>query len=95
MSATALQADIVLPAAMQYERPNLQYAITHSFHVGFSERAVEPAGEARTEWEIFRALAEKVEEQAAEAGVDEFLDGRRQERRLSGARRCVHAERRL
>ncbi len=84
MSATALQADIVLPAAMQYERPNLQYAITHSFHVGFSERAVEPAGEARTEWEIFRALAEKVEEQAAEAGVDEFLDGRRQERRLSG-----------
>ena len=82
MSATALQADIVLPAAMQYERPNLQYAITHSFRVGFSDRAVAPQGEARTEWEIFRELSRKVEERATLAGVTEYLDGRRQPRRL-------------
>jgi len=84
MSATALQADIVLPAAMQYERPNLQYAITHSFHIGFSDRAVEPAGESRTEWQIFKALSAKVQERAIEAGVVEYLDGRRQQRRLDG-----------
>jgi len=84
MSATALQADIVLPAAMQYERTNIQYAITHSFHVGFSEPAVPPAGEARTEWHIFRDLAKKVEEKAEEMGVDEYLDGRRQQRTLEG-----------
>ncbi|MCC6383038.1 MAG: molybdopterin-dependent oxidoreductase [Dehalococcoidia bacterium] len=82
MSATALQADIVLPAAMQYERPNLQYAITHTFHVGFSDRAVPPRGEARTEWEIFRDLSRKVQERAVEEGVTEYLDGRRQTRRL-------------
>ncbi|HNO64891.1 MAG TPA: molybdopterin-dependent oxidoreductase [Tepidiformaceae bacterium] len=82
MSATALQADILLPAAMQYERPNLQYAITHSFHVGFSEQARPPRGEARTEWQIFRALSEKVQERCAEHGVTEYLDGRRQPRRL-------------
>ncbi|MBA4180220.1 MAG: hypothetical protein C0506_06475 [Anaerolinea sp.] len=82
MSATALQADILLPAAMQYERPNLQYAITHSFHVGFSEQARLPAGEARTEWQIFKALSAKVQERAPEMGVNTYLDGRRQQRRL-------------
>ncbi|MEP7216593.1 MAG: molybdopterin-dependent oxidoreductase [Anaerolineaceae bacterium] len=82
MSATALQADILLPAAMQYERLNLQYAITHSFHVGFSEQARPPAGEARTEWEIFKALSAKVQERAPEMGVNTYLDGRRQPRRL-------------
>ncbi|MCK9518474.1 MAG: molybdopterin-dependent oxidoreductase [Dehalococcoidia bacterium] len=82
MSATALQADIVLPAAMQYERPNLQYAITHSFSVGFSDRAVPPQGEARTEWQIFTALAEKLQERAIEQDFVEYLDGRRQPRRL-------------
>ena len=82
MSATALQADIVLPAAMQYERINLQYAITHSFRVGFSDQAVKPQGEARSEWQIFRALSEKMQERAAAQGVNEYLDGRRQPRRL-------------
>lgn len=82
MSATALWADIVLPAAMQYERPNLQYAITHTFRVGFSDKAVEPAGEAKTEWEIFKALSRKVQERAIEQGITEFKDGRRQVRRL-------------
>ncbi|HEX6032674.1 MAG TPA: molybdopterin dinucleotide binding domain-containing protein, partial [Tepidiformaceae bacterium] len=82
MSATALQADILLPAAMQYERPNLQYAITHSFHLGFSERATPPRGEAKTEWEIFKALSRTVQERAVDQGVTEYLDGRRQPRRL-------------
>lgn len=82
MSATALQADILLPAAMQYERPNLQYAITHSFHVGFSEAARPPRGEARTEWQIFQALSRKVQERAPGHGLAEYLDGRRQPRRL-------------
>ncbi len=84
MSATALQADIVLPAAMQYERPNLQYAITHSFSVGFSDKAVEPPGEAKTEWEIFKALSKVLQERAVAQGVVEYQDGRRQPRRLDG-----------
>ena len=84
MSATVLQADIVLPAAMQYERPNLQYAITHTFSVGFSDKAVEPQGEAKTEWEIFKALSKVLQERAVAQGIVEYLDGRRQARRLDG-----------
>lgn len=84
MSATALQADIVLPAAMQYERPNLQYAITHSFSIGFSDRAVPPRGEAKTEWQIFSMLAEKVEAAAAEMDCEEYQDGRKQPRTFKG-----------
>tara|TARA_B100001964_G_scaffold239801_1_gene308180 strand:+ start:2360 stop:5137 length:2778 start_codon:yes stop_codon:yes gene_type:complete len=84
MSSTALQADIVLPAAMQYERTNLQYAITHSFNLGFSDKAVEPQGEAKTEWEIFYLLSQKVAEVAEEEDCEEYLDGRRQPRSLAG-----------
>ena len=84
MSSTALQADIVLPAAMQYERPNIQYAITHSFSLGFSDKAVEPQGEAKTEWEIFRLLAEKVEEEGRNQDVVEYTDARRQAKTLKG-----------
>ncbi|MDP6374993.1 MAG: molybdopterin-dependent oxidoreductase [Kiritimatiellia bacterium] len=84
MSATALQADIVLPAAMQYERPNLQYAITHSFSIGFSEAAVPPKGDAKTEWEIFHMLSKAVEEKAEEMGCEEYQDARKQPRTLEG-----------
>lgn len=84
MSATALQADIVLPAAMQYERTNLQYAITHSFSIGFSDRAVPPQGEAKTEWEIFSLLCEKVEEQAVEQDCEDYQDGRKQPKTFTG-----------
>lgn len=84
MSATALQADIVLPAAMQYERANLQYAITHSFSIGFSDRAAAPQGEAKTEWEIFALLSEKVEEAAIEQECEDYQDGRKQARTFTG-----------
>lgn len=84
MSATALQADIVLPAAMQYERPNLQYAITHSFSIGFSDEAAKPQGEAKTEWEIFSLLSKKVEEQGGKQDCEEYTDARRQPKTLKG-----------
>ncbi|MCC7078474.1 MAG: molybdopterin-dependent oxidoreductase [Acidimicrobiia bacterium] len=86
MSTTALHSDIILPVAMQYERPNVQYAITHTFRLGFSDKAVDPPGEAKTEWEIFQLLAEKVTEAAAAAGLDEYLDGRRRTRTLDDLR---------
>jgi len=84
MSSSAMQADIVLPAAMQYERPNLQYAITHTFSIGFSEAATPPMGESKTEWEIFSLLSKKVEEVAEEEDCLEYQDGRRQTRTLEG-----------
>lgn len=82
MSSTALHADLVLPSAMQYERVNVQYPITHTLRLSFSDAATAPRGESRTEWQIFSALAERISERALERGVLEYVDGRRQTRRL-------------
>ncbi len=82
MSSTALMSDIILPAAMQYERVNVQYPITHTLRLSFSDKAVEPRGEAKTEWEIFSLLCEKLTEVAAERNLVEYLDGKRQVRKL-------------
>ncbi len=82
MSTTALHADLVLPAAMQYERVNVQYPITHTLRLCFSDAATPPSGESRTEWQIFSALARVISEQAAERGISEYSDARRQTRHL-------------
>lgn len=85
MSTTAAWSDYVLPAAMQYERPNLQYAVTHTFRLAFSDAAVEPRGDSKTEWEIFMLLSEKLQERAIDRDFTEFQDGRRQTKRLDNA----------
>src|SRR5450759_5289895 len=82
MSTTGAWSDVVLPAAPQFERANLQYTLTNSFRMGFSEQSAARQGESKSEWEIFRMLSEKVAERAVERGVTEFRDGRRQTRRL-------------
>jgi anaerobic selenocysteine-containing dehydrogenase len=43
---------------------------------------VAPRGEAKTEWEIFKALSQNVQERAIAGDVVEYLDGSRQPRRL-------------
>ncbi len=80
MSATALHADIVLPAAMQYERVNVQYPITHMLRLSFSDAATEPRGESRTEWQIFSALARAIAERAEARDLATYVDARRQTR---------------
>lgn len=82
MSSTGAWSDVVLPAAPQLERPNLQYPLTYSFRLGFSDACGERQGESKSEWEIFRMLSEKVAERAAQRDFTEFRDGRRQNRRL-------------
>jgi len=82
MSATALHADIVLPAAMQYERVNVQYPITHMLRLSFSDAATAPKGESRTEWDIFAALARMIAERAGARGMHEYVDARRQTRHV-------------
>ncbi len=82
MSSTALMSDIVLPAAMQYERVNIQYPITHTLRLSFSDEATKPQGEAKTEWEIFSLLSKKVTELAKERNFMEYLDGKRQVKSL-------------
>ncbi len=58
MSTTTLHSDIVLPAATWYEKNDLSTSDMHPFIHPFS-RAVDPAWESRSDWDIFKALARK------------------------------------
>ncbi|MDS0282078.1 molybdopterin-dependent oxidoreductase [Haloarcula onubensis] len=73
MDSTALFSDIVLPAASHYEKHDLSQTDMHTYVHPFTP-AVEPLGEAKTDWEIFRLLAEKIQQRARERGVDPVQD---------------------
>ncbi|MEW6731146.1 MAG: nitrate reductase subunit alpha [Acidobacteriota bacterium] len=59
MDTSALYSDIVLPAATWYEKADLNSTDMHSFIHPLSA-AVPPCWESRSDWDIFRALAERV-----------------------------------
>ena len=61
MSTTCLYSDIVLPAATWYEKNDLNTTDMHPFIHPLSA-AVDPAWEARTDWEIFKGFAKKFSE---------------------------------
>ncbi len=73
MSTTALFSDYVLPAAQQYERPSAM-GLSHTLFFTMLDKAVEPAGEALPEWQVFRLLSRKLGERGRERGVTEYQD---------------------
>ncbi|WP_435101407.1 molybdopterin-dependent oxidoreductase [Halarchaeum sp. P4] len=73
MDSTALYSDIVLPAASHYEKYDLSMTDMHSYVHPFTP-AIEPLGEAKTDWQIFRDLAKKVQEVATRRGVEPVED---------------------
>ena len=58
MSTTCLYSDIVLPTATWYEKDDLNTSDMHPFIHPLSQ-AVNPAWEARSDWDIFKGIAEK------------------------------------
>jgi nitrate reductase / nitrite oxidoreductase, alpha subunit len=64
MDSSALYSDIVLPAATWYEKSDLNSTDMHSFIHPLSA-AVPPCWESRSDWQIFRAIAQKFSELAA------------------------------
>jgi DMSO reductase family type II enzyme molybdopterin subunit len=75
MSSVAMHADIVLPAAQEAERVNLQYPISHSLEVVFSDKVLEPAGECRTDWQIMADLSDAVAARAEARGLGDRMVG--------------------
>ena len=59
MCTTALYSDIVLPTATWYEKDDLNTSDMHPFIHPLS-KAVDPAWEARSDWEIFKGIARSV-----------------------------------
>ena len=84
MSATGRQSDVFLPAAAYYEKTDFRFPTAHLNFLVFTDKAVEPPGEAKPEWEINWLLAEKIEERARERGMDRYTDRRGREFRLHG-----------
>ncbi|KAA0235388.1 MAG: Selenate reductase subunit alpha [Acidimicrobiales bacterium] len=76
MSTVGLYADLVLPVACEHERLDLHAANSHSWERMLADKAVEPRGESRSDWEIFLGLAEAITRRAAERGLDTFADSR-------------------
>ncbi len=59
MDTSALYSDIVLPTATWYEKDDLNSTDLHSYIHPFSA-AVPPCWESKSDWDIFKELAEKV-----------------------------------
>jgi complex iron-sulfur molybdoenzyme family reductase subunit alpha len=73
MDTTALYSDVVLPASSSYEKVDLNTTDCHSYMHTFG-KALEPLFESRTDWDIFRALAEKIAELARKKSLSLFED---------------------
>jgi len=70
MSTTCLYSDIVLPTATWYEKNDLNTSDMHPFIHPLST-AVDPAWEARSDWEIYKGFARTFSELAAgQLGVE-------------------------
>jgi DMSO reductase family type II enzyme molybdopterin subunit len=82
MNTTGLFSDYLLPVAHHYEKVNFQFSTPSVLHLVFSDKAVEPPDDVKSEFEIGRMLAEKIEERAKARGVVESRDSRGMVRRL-------------
>jgi nitrate reductase alpha subunit len=60
---------VILPTAGYYERDSIKYSQAYLPYIVLCEKAVEPLGEAKPEWEIFGLLARKIQQRARERGV--------------------------
>ncbi|KAA0232307.1 MAG: Dimethylsulfide dehydrogenase subunit alpha [Acidimicrobiales bacterium] len=72
INSTGLLSDILLPAAQHYEKLGFHIPTPHQMMMTFSDKAAEPAGEAKPEWEIFRLILEKFSERAAARGIESY-----------------------
>lgn len=76
MSQTALHADIVLPATQQYEKVAFNMPTPWTMRLAMTDRAVDPAGEARSEWEMLADLLRTLAVRAQDRSRDDYRDAR-------------------
>jgi len=74
MSSSAAYADILLPSAWYYEKVDTTAVFAHYPYQSMQQKAVNPPGEARAEWEIYRDLMGKIGERAAHRKMKQYID---------------------
>ncbi|MBO0911484.1 MAG: molybdopterin-dependent oxidoreductase [Acidobacteria bacterium] len=75
LTDTTDYADVVLPATTFFEHKDLQGAYGH-YYLQMSNQAIEPLGESKSNVELFRALARRMdfEEDCFRDSVDDMID---------------------
>ena len=69
INTTGLYADYILPAAQHYEKLNQPYSSPMHMHVLLIDKAAEPPGEARSEWQIIQGIAKALQARAKARGI--------------------------
>ncbi|MBA4180216.1 MAG: hypothetical protein C0506_06455 [Anaerolinea sp.] len=80
ISQTGLYADYILPAAQHYEKIGFHIPTPHVMNLTFSDKAAEPAGESKNEWDLYHALFLKLAERADARGLTSYKDSSGQDR---------------
>ncbi|NUQ56871.1 MAG: molybdopterin-dependent oxidoreductase, partial [Dehalococcoidia bacterium] len=75
LSETAMYGDYFLPAAQHYEKITSGMPTPHVLNFTLGDRATEPYGESKVEWDILAGLIQKVAEVAAKRGLVEYTGG--------------------
>jgi DMSO reductase family type II enzyme molybdopterin subunit len=83
MSTTCAWSDIVLPGAGYYERRGIKYAQSYVPYYVVGDKAVEPIGESKNDWEVAGLLARRIQEKARARGVAAPLDPKGKPRDLT------------
>lgn len=73
MDTSALYSDIVLPAASWYEKSDLNSTDMHSF-IHPLAKAIEPVWESKSDWAIFKEVAQVTSEMAKKHLPDPVMD---------------------
>ena len=69
VSTSGRQSDYILPTSGYYERDSVKYSQAYLPYLVMCEKAVEPLGDSKPEWEIFGLLAKRIQEIAKSRGV--------------------------
>ncbi len=73
MDTSAFFADYVLPAASMFEKFDLNTTDLHTYAIPFTP-VIDLQYESKTDWQIWRALAAKIQERALAKGFTQFDD---------------------
>jgi len=74
MSSSAAYSDILLPAAWYYEKDDITSGFGVNPFSSCQQQAVEPIGEAKAEWQIYKLLTKKMGERAMARGMKGYID---------------------